>query len=317
MTQWTLLCYDGRAFRLPQPVAWRLEYGLGTPCDSFWVKTLWEGGQEEDLADGYRLRVTEGGETRFFGIVDECQVTWSEEGGTAEISGRGMQGLLLDNQAEGAEFGRATLEEILRRYVTPYGIRLDRPVDQPAWAADFVVGSGSSCWQVVYDFARYCVGLVPRFTREGKLALHHWGDEHPVVLDGAPVTKFVRRDRRYGVLSQVTVRDTQGLARQTEVNGEFAQRGGRCSRVILLPETYSDQARRYRGQFQMDRSMAGLLTFEVTLALPFAAWPGDLVELPRNNLAGTQWFRVRESRVSLGEAGYETTLLLGDPNAVL
>ena len=46
MTTWTLTCYDGRTYPLPTPLAWRLEYGVGDPCDSFWVKTLWtEGGR--------------------------------------------------------------------------------------------------------------------------------------------------------------------------------------------------------------------------------------------------------------------------------
>lgn len=50
MTEWRLNCYDGKAYTLPNPVAWRLDYGLGSPCDSFWVKTLWSVGQEETLA---------------------------------------------------------------------------------------------------------------------------------------------------------------------------------------------------------------------------------------------------------------------------
>ena len=47
--EWTMLCYDGTEYTLPTPVAWRLNYGLGTPCDSVWVKTLWSAGQESRL----------------------------------------------------------------------------------------------------------------------------------------------------------------------------------------------------------------------------------------------------------------------------
>ena len=43
--EWTMLCYDGTEYTLPTPVAWRLNYGLGTPCDSVWVKTLWSAGE--------------------------------------------------------------------------------------------------------------------------------------------------------------------------------------------------------------------------------------------------------------------------------
>lgn len=317
MTEWKLICYDGSEYFLPTPVAWQLDYGLGSPCDGFWVKFLWSAGKEDKLANGVRVQVKQKGKLQFLGVIDECQCQWSQEGCMAEITGRGLQALLLDNQAEAADYGQATLEEILRRYVTPFGIGLERRVFLPAvWG--FSVSSGSSCWKVLYDFARYHGGVTPRFTREGKLALHPWPTTDPIELDmDAPVTRVVRRDKRYGVLSQVTVKDVTGWTRQTEVNSDFQRRGGQCSRVILLPKNTGFQARRYQARFQLDRSAADLLEVEVTVALPFAAWPGDLVRLTRAGWSGNGLYRVRESRVTLGEKGYETRLILGAPQAVL
>lgn len=87
-------------------------------------------------------------------MIDECETQWSPAGCVAEITGRGLQALLLDNQAEAADYGQATLAEILRRYVTPYGIGLEKAVSLPA-VQGFSVASGSSCWKVLYTFARY------------------------------------------------------------------------------------------------------------------------------------------------------------------
>ena len=106
MTEWRLNCYDGKAYTLPNPVAWRLDYGLGSPCDSFWVKTLWTVGQEETLAAGTRMQVFHDGALCFVGVVDECEVHWSEEGCVAELSGRGLQALLLDNRRRRRTLGR-------------------------------------------------------------------------------------------------------------------------------------------------------------------------------------------------------------------
>ena len=218
MTEWIMTCYDGRTYPLPTPLAWRLDYGLGDPCDGFWVRTLWTAGEEEILADGVRMTVRYQGEVVFTGVVDECLCQWTHRGCTAEISGRGLQGLLLDNQAEAADYGLATLEEILRRYVTPFGIDLALPVSLPG-AAGFSVSSGSSCWKVLYQFARYHGGVTPRFDRQGRLHLEPWQDGTPVVLDEtAPVTRTALRETRYGVLSQVTVKDLSGWSSQTEVN---------------------------------------------------------------------------------------------------
>ena len=309
--------YDGRAYVLPVPLAWRLEYGLGSPCDSFWVKVLWTAGQEDMLADGARMTVAQDGETLFTGVVDECRCQWSEAGATAEITGRGLQALLLDNQAEAADYGLATLGEILRNYVAPYGISLAESVTLPG-VAGFSVSSGSSCWAVVYDFARYHAGVTPRFDRRGRLVLSDWADGAPIQLDeDAPVTRTVWREKRYGVLSQVTVKDVSGWNRQVIENGAFKARGGQCSRVILLPRKTGYQARRYNGQFQLDRSAADLTQVEVTVALPFAAWPGDLVQLTRAGWSKNGLYRVREARVEADETGCTTTLTLCDPDAVL
>lgn len=317
MTEWSMVCYDGRKFTLPAPLEWELEYGLGSPCDSFRVKCLWTAGQEDILADGTRMLVKEDGQVQFTGVIDECQCIWSEEGCTAEITGRGMQALLLDNQAEAADYGQATIGEILRNYVTPYGISLAGTANLPGvWG--FSVASGSSCWKVLYEFARYHAGVTPRFDREGRLVLSNWADGMPIVLnEDAPVTRTVLRQKRYGVLSQVTVKDASGWNRQVEVNQEFLARGGQCSRVILLPRKTGYQERRYNARFQLDRSKAEQTQVEITVALPFAVWPGDLVELSRAGWSRNGRYRVQESRVTMGEQGCETTLLLGDPDAVL
>lgn len=317
MAEWKMGCYDGERFALPTPLAWELNYGLGSPCDSFWVKTLWTPGQEERLAAGTRMQVMEGGGTVFTGVLDECQCQWSQEGCVAEFSGRGMQALLLDNQAGAVDYGQASLGEILRGYVSPYGISLEKEVYlPPVWG--FSVGSGSSCWKVLYDFVRYHGAATPRFTREGKLALHPWADGEPVALEaGAPVTRFLWKYQRYGVLSQVTVRDTTGWNPQVVRNAAFQAQGGQCSRVMLLPRKTAYQARRYNAQFQLDRSKARMETVEVTLAMGFAAWPGDLVQLTRPGWSRNGRYRVLESRVRLDGEGLRTTLLLGDPAAVL
>ncbi|MDY3014867.1 MAG: hypothetical protein SOR61_06750 [Evtepia sp.] len=56
---------------------------------------------------------------------------------------------------------------------------------------------------------------------------------------------------------------------------------------------------------------------EVTIAQVFPVWPGELVKWNRSGMGRAGTYRVLESRVSMGEQGYETTLVLGDPQAVL
>ena len=316
MTGYVRTC-DGRRLTLPALLQWSVRLTDGDPCDSFSVRFLYEAELSEALRKAVLFEAEELGRMVFTGVVDDYEIRMDKKGLLVEMTGRGLAALLLDNQAEAADYGQATLAEILRRYVTPYGVGLEKAVSLPA-VQGFSVASGSSCWKVLYTFARYYAGVTPRFTRAGKLALHPWEDKTPAALDEtAPVTRVVRRDQRYGVLSQVTVKDVTGWTRQTEFNEDFRRRGGQCSRVILLPKDTGFQARRYQAKFQLDRSAAERLVIEVTVALPFAAWPGDLVRLTRTGWSGNGTYRVRESRVCLGELGHETTLVLGDPQGVL
>ena len=62
-----LICYDGTKYQLPLPLSWQLDYALGVPCDSFWLRCVWEKGQEQVLADAVRFEAEENGETVFRG----------------------------------------------------------------------------------------------------------------------------------------------------------------------------------------------------------------------------------------------------------
>jgi len=316
--EWILTLWNGEEYRLPSPLYWRLEYGLGTPCDSFLLRCPYGGGEEEALAEATRLTARWEGAVVFRGVVDECQCCWDAEGGLLELSGRGLAALLLDNEAQGADFGTATLEEILRRYVTPFGISRGDNVRLPP-VSGFSVQTGSSCWQVLYQFARYHGGVAPRLDPQGRLMLSPLPQtESNTVLDGSlPVLKRVWRYQRYGVLSKVRVVNRVTLAAQDVVDDDFQRIGGCASRVLTVPRRTGFQTMRYSGRFQLDKSKSRMKTISLTLGAPFVAFPGELL---RVNLTGWQvsgLWRVTEAVVEMDQDGYKTRLELGAPEAVL
>ena len=207
MMRGELLCWDGRRIRLPDAVEWRFQYGCGTPCDSFQLTCLWEPDNGNDLAEAVSFTAEENGERLFTGVVDECERGWDTAGGTLTVAGRGMAARLLDNEALGADYQVATVEDILRDHVAPYGIETVRGAELPP-VPGFSVDAGSSEWQVVYEFCRYYGGIAPRFDRLGRLVLAPWEEGRRLVLGAdAAVTSFRLREQRYGVLSEVLVRD--------------------------------------------------------------------------------------------------------------
>jgi len=306
-----LECWDGRRITLPHVTAWRMEYACGVPCDSFELECLWDPGEAGALSDAVRFTAQEDGDTVFTGVVDEFACGWNQQGGRLTVSGRGLGALLLDNEALGGDYQVATLEDILRDHVTPYGIRIAAAARLPA-VPGFSVATGSSEWQVLYEFCRYYAGVTPRFNRLGQLLVTPWQDGGWLRLDeDAAVTALSWRERRYGVLSEILVRDRTSGEVQQVVNQDFTRQGGRCRRVLTMPGRSSYQAMRYSGQYQLQRSAEARRQVELELPGAFRAWPGDRVELALKQDVCRGIWRVRESACGLNQAGTYTRLTLG------
>lgn len=307
----------GERWLLPVPTAWKLEYTAGVPCDSFWFCCPWEADNETRPAGWVGFTAEHEGERVFTGVVDECEASLSASGGVLEVSGRGMAALLLDNEALGQDYEVATQSDILRDHVTPYGIETVPGAKLPA-VPQFSVSTGSSEWSVIYEFARYYGGVAPRFDRLGRLVLTGWADSREYILDdAAPVTGLVCRDKRYGVLSQVLVRDRYSGAVQAVENQAFLDAGGRARRILTMPGRGSYKTMRYTGQFQLDKSAAELERLEVTVAQDFCAWPGDLVRVQRSGWDRDGLYRAAGVTVGMDTKGYWTRLELARPDFVV
>ena len=309
-----LTCWDGTKITLPQVTEWAFQYGRGAPCDSFSLTCLWE--PEEDLlAEAVTFTAVEQGETVFTGVVDECERGWDGKGGFLTVSGRSMAARLLDNEALGMDYQVATWQDSVRDHVAPYGVQTVGS-GLPA-VPGFSVAVGSSEWQVVYEFCRYYGGITPRFDRLGRLVATPWEEGKRLVLgEDAAVTALTLRDQRYGVLSQILVRDKTTGAVQTVDNSDFLRRGGQCRRVLTMPGKSSYQAMRYSGSYQLEQSAEELRQLELELPGAFLAWPGDLVEVRLSKPVGRGIWRVAEAVSGMDENGAYTRLILGLPDAL-
>ena len=299
---------------LPRLVAWRLEYTAGVPCDSFWLRCVWDADNPTKPEDWVRFEAEYQGERVFTGVVDECEVRVNTRGRLLEVSGRGMAALLLDNEALGQDYQIATQKDIIRDHVRPYGISVASGAKLRT-VSQFSVSTGSSEWSVVYEFARYYGGVAPRFNREGQLVLTGWDDgEARLVDDSTPLISLARRDRRYGVLSQIVVRDRWSGAMETMNHKEFAAAGGRARRIITMPTRISYKDMRDSGQFQLDTSASQWKRMEVTVGLPFYAWPGELVNVNRSGLDWNGQYRAVEVAVGMDEGGRWSKVELAPPD---
>lgn len=309
MTDVFLLTTSGKKLKLPPFTAWELTRTQNVPCDSFEGACPWDSGLMPELERAHRILVEEDGQRRFTGVLDEYRLIWNEQGGGLEIAGRGLAALLLDNESPAMDYQVATLPDILRDHVAPLGITVAKAGPLPA-VPNFSVASGSSRWQVLYQFARYHGGVEPTFDVEGRLTVAPCEGKQWTISPKTGVTAISFRDKRYGVWSEVLVQNRKTQTRQRMVNQAFAAQGLQCARVLTVPGKSGYQAMRWTGQYQLDRSAEERFRLELTLSGSVPYQPGDRVELYLEKPKISGVYQLLETRTALNSQGLRTRLTL-------
>jgi prophage tail gpP-like protein len=284
----------GTAYRLPVLLSWRVTHDADGAADEFWVQCLYDADMGSLMQSITRVRLTENDETEFIGVVDECVMEVDEAGAYLTISGRGLGAVLIDNESDSKEYTLCTTEDILREHVRPWGIT-DIECGKTGRITGFSVSKGMSEWEILTEFLLWACGEKPRFSKEGKILI--CADKGSYIKLGwsSGLVSVKWDEKRYGVISEVTVKGNTSGASSTVYNSEFINRGGLCRRIIYVPNSTGYDAMRYTGEYQIDKSQekASLVTVEVIE--PLFAFAGDRVNLELTNLGLSGEYYVTES----------------------
>ena len=303
--------YDGDRYELPVLLRWDLDYTGAIPCDSMTAACLYDAGMAEVLPKATRFTAFQDGKIMLRGVIDAYEVSLSRQGLLVEIEGRGMAALLLDNESEALSYERAPLSEILENHVSPYGITVKR--QQDVSGSGYAVVSGSSQWKALQGFTHRFGGFDPYFTREGTLVTGPlWGSGETLRIDdSSPLLSLRKREQRYGVISEVLIQDKAQRISHPVRNQKFLQAGGQRRHVLYMPRS-TDEDRRYTGEYQISQSALEQLEIELELPFPFAAMPGDRVNLSLNRLNLSGLYEVVRSRSRMDGDGERTELTLSE-----
>lgn len=291
--------YDaaGGISHLPALFSWEVSHGFCSPCDSFEATFPYEQGMLDALKAACRFSAVHDGETVFFGVVDEFELSAGTGGCLCALRGRGMQALLLDSEAESAEYYEADTKYILSRHVRPFGVADIDAGGLGGRTASLTVSSGESHWSVLKRFAEFCLGVRPRFTPAGKLLLDGAESGRRFTVDGnTPVIAQTYGQDRYGVISEALVKNRALGSSVTVENPAFQALGGKRVRVVNVPRKTGFDAMRHTGAYQIARSGADFIRCRLTLPALFAAFPGDRAVLVATPLGVTGEFAVNASR---------------------
>lgn len=284
---------------LPLLLEWEFIHSLDS-CDGFTVKMPLVSGLAPKLERALVFDAYHDGKTVFRGLVDEYELIADEKGAFALLTGRGYGALLLDNEAESAEYWSPAMQQILDNHIYPFGIGRVKYKNMEC-SGRFPVSSGQSQWKVLRDFCYFAAGIEPWFDREGQLILDGSAGEKIRFQQGA-ISAQCCREKHYGVFSQVLVKNTAaGVSTLVENPNAL----GLCRRVVTMPRYTQYDSMRHTGEYQIHQSEKGSKTMLITLPIAFAAFAGDRVELVDSPLGISGNFTVRESRcVATGKAAY-------------
>ena len=291
-----IITSDHRVYDLPELLEWKVVYTGSVPCDSYTVTFLYDKSMGEALHLAAGFLAVGSGEILLRGIVDGYDVAWTPDGLMATVYGRGYAARLLDNESRPVTYQGVTLEELIRRHVTPYGITAAEIAPVSA-TSTYTVASGTSQWKALENFCRTYGGFSPRFRRDGLLLAVPEGAGGRLLSldDSSPVLSCTLREDHYGVLTEVLVIDKTRNVSYNVRNPDMIARGGQCRRVVYTPGQSTWAAMRYTGDYQIQRSREEETSIEIKLPGTFLAFPGDSVRLDLNTMGLSGTYRVAEA----------------------
>lgn len=294
--------YSGKEYLLPVLLRWEVKHSMGLPADSFEIECLYDKSMLEPMRSAVKFRAVHDGTAVFCGLVDDFELSLTEKGLRAVISGRGMAARLLDNEAEAAEYGKCGIENILAQYVRPFGIA-DIRCDKLPELSGYTVQSGDSCWNALQKFTHCAGGITPYFTPSGRLMLTKEKGQSVAISEKNGIISASYRKMRYGVVSEVLVKNRVRGTNTTVKNAPFIATGGSARRVVNVPRTSGYDAMRYTGSYQIENSEKGKEMLILEINEPFQVFPADVVEAHVSKLGISGKYTVSETRSWADGAG--------------
>lgn len=292
---------DGRKKTLPTLLNWRFVHTDGSSSDSFSLAFCYDSQWEPLLKMAVRFEGWENSTLRFYGIVDEYEVCWDENGLVAEVHGRGLAGLLMDNQVAEKEYYWVRLGDILRNYVTPYGIKAvnyERNYRLTSYAVDY----GECCWDALCGFCLWAAGVQPRFLPDGTLVISS-GQGTKRTIGESCIQKTLWRQTRYGVYSTVAAKYV-GTYYEPKVNDSaFLAMGGCATHRMTIPRKNRCRAGLKSALRTLQDSKKEFRILEVTVPELFYAQPVDVITAELTKIGVTGNFQVVETENSLSSDG--------------
>lgn len=197
---------------LPYPLSLNILKEENVPADSLTAIFALDG----NLPELSQIKVTDGGEVIFSGIIDE-QLTFIEDGAALfRIICRSMAAVLLDSEAYPRSYVLPSIDIIYEKCLKPYGIK-GVIGGEGSFGTTYTVDKGMSNWQVLEDFCSRFLRINPKITADGYLDLSNAASDNHIRLsnkDGIIYSAISESLKRHSQISHIFAR--------LNVNGDYS-----------------------------------------------------------------------------------------------
>ncbi len=302
-----LLLANGQAIGLPALRQWDICRTDGWAADSFTLTLGLTDGLRAQLSQAVRVVLSCQGQTVLTGMLDEHEIQIDATGTRLLLSGRGLGGLLLDNQVVARQYQCAYLSDILATYAGAYG--LSYTYDRQRQVNWFSVATGNTAMAVIKGFCVHAGARCPRMDSTGRLVVETSPKASGLIIGKGDILSAGYRNCRYGVISHQTLIHQKTGAVTEATYPAFIRRGGQCRKVQMtsgftVPATWRTASQR------IAEARTEEYLWEVTLPGNFLCPPGTTVTATVSAVGLQGQYNVRQVRSQGGESGCTCTLTL-------
>ncbi|MDR0889252.1 MAG: hypothetical protein LBM28_01220 [Oscillospiraceae bacterium] len=272
--------------QLPTPIAWEITRTDGEVCDSFRFDFPFEASLRAALSAATRFQAKQAGQVVFFGIVDDYSVSITPRGCICTLRGRGMGGILLDNEVPARTWTNATMDSILNAYAAPFGVTHNTPA--LSLSGNYAVALGSSAMQALRVFALNAGALPPRFLNNGALSIALTRTNSGFQFHEGELLSARLHDCRKGVISKQYSRKSGNITLLG--NATFLAEGGAAQKYSAITNQSLLAAPRIALSKRERRTLQLLFTGS------FLAEPSKRVQVTLPSLNLSDWFYVTQCK---------------------
>ncbi len=193
---------DDKEIFCRNPLSVTIQMSLDIPCDEAVVIVPYE-----KYCDGATLKIYDGKDVIFYGIVDEEQIILNKTGRFRKYVSRSLMALFVDNEVCPVELNRPTENYLGEKYISPFGIDFSK--GERLYRGTINAEKGTSVYDVLNKYSMGVYGCSPRMESRGYFNFSGGIKDKTVIFSnkkGVNYNSYTEYKNRCNLISKVHIK---------------------------------------------------------------------------------------------------------------